>query len=62
MTEVDFDAHPFRVKVYDNEYRTKALIIATGASPRKLDVPGEVEVYRTGRELLRHLRRVFLPR
>ena len=47
VTEIDFDAHPFRVQVYDNEYRAKALIIATGASPRKLDVPGEVEF--TGR-------------
>ncbi len=47
VTEIDFDAHPFRVKVYDNEYRTKAIIIATGASPRKLGVPGEAEF--TGR-------------
>jgi thioredoxin reductase (NADPH) len=47
VTEVDFGAHPFRIKAYDNEYRTKAIIIATGASPRKLGVPGEVEF--TGR-------------
>jgi thioredoxin reductase (NADPH) len=47
VTEIDFDAHPFRVKTYDNEYLTKTLIIATGASPRKLGVPGEVEF--TGR-------------
>ncbi len=47
VTEVDFDARPFRVKAYDNEYHTKALVIATGASPRKLGVPGEVEF--TGR-------------
>ncbi len=47
VTEVDFDAHPFRVKAYEDEYRTKAIIIATGASPRKLGVPGEVEF--TGR-------------
>ncbi len=47
VTEVDFDARPFRVKAYDNEHRAKAIIIATGASPRKLGVPGEVEF--TGR-------------
>lgn len=47
VTEVDFDVHPFRVKSYDNEYEAKAVVIATGASPRRLDVPGEVEF--TGR-------------
>ena len=47
VTEVDFDIHPFRVKSYDNEYEAKAIVIATGASPRKLDVPGEIEL--TGR-------------
>ncbi len=47
VTEVDFDVHPFRIKSYDNEYKAKAIVIATGASPRRLDVPGEVEF--TGR-------------
>jgi thioredoxin reductase (NADPH) len=47
VTEVDFDVHPFRVKSYDNEYQAKSIIIATGASPRKLGVPGETEF--TGR-------------
>jgi thioredoxin reductase (NADPH) len=47
VTEVDFEVQPFRVKTYDNEYQAKAIIIATGASPRKLGVPGEVEL--TGR-------------
>jgi thioredoxin reductase (NADPH) len=47
ITEVDFDGQPFRVKSYDNEYQAKAIIITTGASPRKLGVPGEVEL--TGR-------------
>ncbi|UCC85581.1 MAG: thioredoxin-disulfide reductase [Anaerolineales bacterium] len=41
VTEVDFDAHPFRIRSYDNEYQAKAIIIATGASPSKLGVPGE---------------------
>jgi thioredoxin reductase (NADPH) len=47
VTEVDFVSQPFRVKSYDNEYEANAVIIATGASARKLGVPGEVEL--TGR-------------
>ena len=47
VTEVDFEVQPFRVKTYDNEYQAKAIVIATGASPRKLGVPGEVQF--TGR-------------
>jgi thioredoxin reductase (NADPH) len=47
VTEVDFGAEPFRVKSYDNEYEAQAIVIATGASARKLGVPGEVEF--TGR-------------
>jgi thioredoxin reductase (NADPH) len=43
VTDVDFDVQPFRVKSYDNEYEAKAIIIATGASPRKLGVSGEVD-------------------
>jgi thioredoxin reductase (NADPH) len=47
VTEVDFEVQPFRVKTYDNEYQAKAIVIATGASPRKLGIPGEAEF--TGR-------------
>jgi thioredoxin reductase (NADPH) len=43
VTEVDFGAQPFRAKSYDNEYEAQAIIVATGASPRKLGVPGETE-------------------
>jgi thioredoxin reductase (NADPH) len=43
VTEVDFSIHPFKVKTYAQEYEAKAVIIATGASPRKLGVPGEKE-------------------
>jgi thioredoxin reductase (NADPH) len=42
-TEVDLTKRPFVVKTYSNEYLTKALIISTGASPNKLNVPGEKE-------------------
>jgi thioredoxin reductase (NADPH) len=47
VTEVDFDVHPFRIKSYDSEHEAKAIVIATGASARKLGVPGEAEF--TGR-------------
>ena len=41
VTEVDLSRRPFRVVTYDNEYLARALIIATGARPRLLGVPGE---------------------
>ncbi len=43
VTAVDLSAQPFKVKTYSGTYQTKALIVATGASPRKLGVPGEKE-------------------
>jgi len=43
VTAVDFSAHPFKVKTYGKEYAAKALIVATGVSPRRLGVPGEEE-------------------
>jgi len=46
-TAVDLAQWPFRVKTYSSEYEARTLIIATGASPRKLKVPGEQEL--TGR-------------
>ncbi|MCW5876547.1 MAG: thioredoxin-disulfide reductase [Anaerolineales bacterium] len=45
--EVDLSQRPFRVKTYEKEYLADTLIIATGATPRHLGVPGEVEL--TGR-------------
>ncbi len=47
VTAVELSNHPFKVVTYGEEYETKALIIATGTSPRKLEVPGEAEL--TGR-------------
>lgn len=47
VTEVDLKKHPFTVKTENEIYQTKSLIIATGASPRKLNIPGEKEF--TGR-------------
>jgi thioredoxin reductase (NADPH) len=46
--EVNLSARPFQVKTINgSEYLAEALIIATGASARHLNVPGEVEF--TGR-------------
>ncbi len=40
-TAVDLKSHPFRVTADSGEYRAKVLIVTTGASPRKLGIPGE---------------------
>jgi thioredoxin reductase (NADPH) len=42
-TEVDLSKRPFTVKTYSKEFKTKSLIITTGASPNKLNIPGEEE-------------------
>ncbi|MGQ9600192.1 MAG: thioredoxin-disulfide reductase [Anaerolineae bacterium] len=41
VTAVDLSTRPFKVITYGGEYETMALIVASGASPRKLQVPGE---------------------
>ncbi len=43
VTRLDLTKRPFRVVTYGGEYETQALIVASGASPRKLGVPGEAE-------------------
>jgi len=43
VTAVDLSVRPFKVMTYGGEYETWALIVASGASPRKLGVPGEQE-------------------
>ncbi|HZY44574.1 MAG TPA: thioredoxin-disulfide reductase [Anaerolineae bacterium] len=47
VVEVDMKSKPIVVKTHGTTYEAKSLIIASGASPRKLDVPGEKEL--TGR-------------
>lgn len=46
-TEVDLSSRPFRVKTYGNTYLADTLIIASGADPNHLNIPGEKEF--TGR-------------
>lgn len=43
VTAVDLSQRPFHLNGHNGEYRARALIIATGAAPRKLAVPGEKE-------------------
>ena len=44
---VDFSVRPFLVRTYSNEYLADAIVITTGATPKHLNVAGEVEL--TGR-------------
>jgi thioredoxin reductase (NADPH) len=41
VTRVDFSERPFRVWVENEEHRASAVVVATGASARWLDLPGE---------------------
>ena len=41
ITEVDFSKQPFVVKTHDAAYEAKTVIVATGASARWLNIPGE---------------------
>ncbi len=43
-TGVDLSQHPFVIKTYAKNYLADTLIIATGASPNHLNVPGESEL------------------
>lgn len=43
VTGVDLSRRPFKIDTYSGAYETQALIVASGASPRKLSVPGEKE-------------------
>ena len=45
IKSVDFSSQPLKLITSDGEILTKAVIIATGASPRMTGVPGEKELY-----------------
>ena len=42
-TEVDLSTRPFMIKTYSNSFEAHTLIITTGATPNKLNIPGEGE-------------------
>ncbi|HDQ73053.1 MAG TPA: thioredoxin-disulfide reductase [Chloroflexi bacterium] len=48
VTAVDFSAQPFTIHTYSKAYQGRAVIVATGATPRRLGVPGEDTFYGRG--------------
>ena len=48
VTEVDFSTSPFTIQTHSETYRGRAAIIASGAFPRRLGVPGETEFFGRG--------------
>ena len=46
--KVDFTVQPFEVHTRDEAYQARAVIIATGAFPRRLGIPGEREFFGRG--------------
>ncbi|MCS6910873.1 MAG: thioredoxin-disulfide reductase [Anaerolineales bacterium] len=49
VTEVDFiHGRPFKLKTYSQEYEADAVIVATGASAKRLGIPGESELIGKG--------------
>ena len=43
VTEVDFAQRPFRLQTSGSAIEAQTVIVATGSSPRTLDIPGELE-------------------
>jgi thioredoxin reductase (NADPH) len=48
VTEVEFSARPFAIHTPRKTYRALSAVVATGAQPRRLNVPGEDEFYGRG--------------
>jgi thioredoxin reductase (NADPH) len=48
ITKVDFSGQPLKVYAGDDEYQAKAVIIATGAKPRKLGLESEEKFWAKG--------------
>src|SRR3989442_10469435 len=48
VTRVDFSERPFRVYVGDDEYHANAVIVATGATARRLGLESEVALQGRG--------------
>jgi len=49
VTEVDFShGRPFHLKTHGDEFEAEAVVIASGASPKRLGIPGEDELIGKG--------------
>jgi thioredoxin reductase (NADPH) len=44
VSEVNLSQRPFRITTYGRTFMAKSLIIAMGANPNHIDIPGEVEL------------------
>lgn len=44
VTTVDFSKSRFQVNTYDKQFFARSIIVCTGASPKKLGIPGEAEL------------------
>lgn len=47
-TAIEIEGDDYVVRTHDKQYTTSAVIIATGATPKRLNVPGEAELYGRG--------------
>jgi len=48
VIEVDFTERPFTARSSKGQYEAQAVIVATGAAPRRLGIPGEDQFYGRG--------------
>jgi thioredoxin reductase (NADPH) len=48
VSRVDFSVRPFVVEAHEQAYEARAVILATGAFPRRLGIPGEHEFFGKG--------------
>ncbi len=62
VSKADLSQRPFVLTVGQEQIKTRALIIASGASARWLGLPSEKALIGHGVSSLRHLRRIFLQR
>ena len=63
VTEIDVNGPPFTVTTANERvFKTKSIIVATGASPRRARRAQRGAAHRSRRQLLRDVRRLLLPR
>lgn len=48
VTAVDFQRRPLRVSTRKDSYEARAVIVCTGSTPRRLNIPGEAELWGYG--------------
>src|SRR5262249_23733866 len=48
VTEVDFSRRPFKIRTSEREVTAEAVIISTGATAKRLPIPGEEKLWQNG--------------